>query len=785
MIKNYIKIALRNLTRHKGYSLINITGLAIGMACCILILLWVQDELRFDRFHKNADNICRVIQDIKFSDHSTTWAITQGPLGPSLKEDFPEIVNFTRVTGRRFRLNHGDQSFDEVLGMADGSIFEMFTFPLIEGDPQTALSDPHSIVLTEEMAKKYFGDEHPIGKILKADDQYDFLVTGIMEEFPLNSHFRYDFLIPFIFGRELKYTVDNWRNSQFSTYVQVQEGISYQEVVQKISGYLYEKPTIEKDAKLNLQPLERIHLYSNYEFDRPHGDITYVTIFSLIAFFILLIACINFMNLTTARSANRAREVGMRKVAGAYRRDLVRQFFGESILLAFIALIFAVGIVVLLLPVFNDLAAKELSFGISGNVHALLVLVGIALLTGIIAGSYPALFLSAFQPAIVLKGTLHSGTRGSIFRKVLVVLQFSLTILLIVCTTIVYNQMNFMRNRKLGYHKEYLVYAALRGDMRQQFDAVKEELLKNPNILDVTSSGNTPTYGYNFSNSLWRWEGQDPDEEILIRASFIDYNYFETFGMEIIEGRSYSKEFSTDPTEALIVNEEAVKVMGMESPLGKQLGIGDNQAKIIGVVKNYHFRSLKQEIEPLILILNPQNCWALFARLNSEDVSKTIGHMEKIWGQFAPGYPFNYRFMDEAIDNLYRSEQQIGTLFGYFSILAIFISCLGLFGLASFMAEQRTKEIGIRKVLGATVSNILLLLSKEFAKWVLIANLIAWPVAYYAMNRWLQGYAYRINIALWSFILAAVLALAIALFTVSYQAVRAATANPADALRYE
>ncbi len=785
MIKNYIKIALRNLSRHKGYSFINIAGLAIGMACCILILLWVKDELSFDRFHKNADNICRVIQDIKFSDHSTTWAITQGPLGPSLKEDFSEIANFTRVTGRRFRLTYGEHSYDEVLGMADGSIFEMFTFPLIEGDQQTALSDPHSIVLTEEMAKKYFGDEHPIGKVLKADDQYDFLVTGIMEEFPLNSHFRYNFLIPFIFGRELKYTVDNWRNSQFSTYVQIQEGIPYQEVVQKISGYLYEKPTIEKDAKLNLQPLARIHLYSDYEFDRTHGDITYVTIFSLIAFFILLIACINFMNLTTARSANRAREVGMRKVAGAYRRDLVRQFFGESILLAFIALIFAVGMVLLLLPVFNELAAKELSFGISGNIQALLVLLGIAILTGIIAGSYPAFFLSAFQPAIVLKGTLHSGSRGSNFRKVLVVLQFSLTILLIVCTSIVYNQMNFMRNRKLGYHKEYLVYVVLRGDIRQQFDAVKEELLKNPNILDVTSSGTIPTSGYNFSNSLWRWKGQDPDEEILMRASFIDYNYFKTFGMEIVEGRSYSKEYATDPTEALIVNEEAVKVMGMESPLGKQLGIGDNQAKIIGVVKNYHFRSLKQEIESLILILNPQNCWALFARLNSEDVSKTIGHMEKVWGQFAPGYPFNYRFMDETIDNLYRSEQQIGTLFRYFSILAIFISCLGLFGLASFMAEQRTKEIGIRKVLGATVSNILLLLSKEFATWVLIANIIAWPVAYYAMNRWLQGYAYRINIALWSFVLAAVFALAIALFSVSYQAVRAATANPADALRYE
>ena len=785
MIRNYIKIALRNLSRHKGYSLINIAGLAIGMACCILILLWVQDELSFDRFHENADSIYRVIQDIKFSDHSTTWAITQGPLGPSLKEDFPEIVNFTRVTGRRFRLAYQDNSFDEVLGMADGSIFEMFTFPLIEGDPQTALSDPHSIVLTEEMARKYFGDEHPIGKVLKADDEYDFLVTGILEEFPLNSHFRYDFLIPFIFGRELKYTVDNWRNSQFSTYVQIQEGIPYQEVVQKISGYLYEKPTIEKDAKLNLQPLGRIHLHSNYEFDRPHGDITYVTIFSLIAFFILLIACINFMNLTTARSANRAREVGMRKVAGAYRRDLVRQFFGESILLAFIALIFAVGIVYLLLSVFNELAAKELSFEISGNIQTLSVLAGVALITGIIAGSYPALFLSAFQPADVLKGTLFSSNRGATFRKVLVVLQFSLTILLIVCTTIVYNQMNFMRNRKLGYDKEYLVYAVLRGDMRQQFDVVKEELLKNPNILAVTSSGTLPTYGYNFSNSLWRWEGQDPDEEILMRASFIDYNYFETLGLEIIEGRSYSKQFSTDPTEALIVNEEAVKVMGMESPLGKQLGIGDNQAKIIGVVKNYHFRSLKQEIEPLILILNPSNCWALFARLSSEDVSKTIGYMEKVWGEFASGYPFNYRFMDEAIDNLYRAEQQIGTLFRYFTILAIFISCLGLFGLASFMAEQRTKEIGIRKVLGASVSKILLLLSKEYAKWVLFANIIAWPVAFYVMNRWLQAYAYRINIAVWSFVFAAVLALAIALFTVSYQAIRAATANPADALRYE
>jgi predicted permease len=785
MLKNHIKIAIRNLTKHKGYSIINIAGLTIGMACCILILFWVQDELSFDRFHKNADSIYRVIQDINFADHSTTWTITQGPLGPSLKEDFPEIVNFTRVTGRRFRLTYGDNSFDEILGMADGSIFEMFTFPLIEGDPKTALKDPYSIVLTKKMAIKYFGEENPIGRVLKADNRYDFLVTGILKEFPNNSHFRYDFLIPFIFGRELKYTVDNWRNSQFRTYVQLQDGISRLEAVQKISSYLYKKPTLEKDAKLNLQPLKRIHLYSNYEFDTAHGDITYVTIFSLIAFFILLIACINFMNLTTARSANRAREVGMRKVAGAHRGELMRQFFGEAIFLAFIALIFAVGLVALLLPGFNNLAAKELSVGTSGNILAFIILLGIALMTGIIAGSYPALFLSGFQPVNVIKGSSHSRFKGSLFRKVLVVLQFSLTILLIICTIIVYTQLNYMRNKKLGYDKESLVYAGLRGDMRQQFDAVTTELLKSPDILEVTSSGTVPTYGYNFSNSLWKWEGQAPDEEILMRASFVDYDYFKTMGMEITQGRSFSRDFSTDSEEALIVNEAAVKVMGMESPIGKRLGIGDSQTKIIGVVKDYHFRSLKQQIEPLILILAPQNCGVLFARVKMDDVSRSIGHMEKVWKEFAPGYPFSFRFLDEALDELYRSEQRIETIFRYFALLAIFISCLGLFGLASFTAEQRTKEVGIRKVLGATMSNIFVLLSREFSKWVLLANIIAWPLAYYAMNKWLQSYAYRINIAIWSFVAAALLALVIALFTVSYQAVRAARANPADALRYE
>ncbi|UCC41020.1 MAG: ABC transporter permease [Candidatus Aminicenantes bacterium] len=785
MIKNYLKIALRNIKRHKGYSFINIVGLAIGMACCILILLWVQDELSFDRFHENAADIYRVIQDINFTDHSTTWAITQGPLAPSLKKDFPEIINATRITWRGSRLTYGEKSFDERVGMADGSIFEMFTFPLVKGDATTALSDPRSIVLTEETAEKYFGTEDPLGKTIKADGRYDFLVTGVMKNVPRNSHLQFDFLIPFIFGRELNYTVDNWRNSGFRTYVQLQQGIPYQEVVDKISGYLFKKPTIEKDARLNLQPLTRIHLHSNYEFDSSHGDITFVAIFSVIAFFILLIACINFMNLTTARSGNRAKEVGMRKVVGAYKTDLVRQFFGETILLAFIALLLALILVWLLLPVFNNLSAKELSLDIQGNPLILLGLVSIAMLTGIISGTYPALFLSAFRPVKVLKGALQSGSKGSVFRRILVVFQFSLTILLIISTTVVYTQLNYMRNRKLGYDKEYMIYMGMRGDMRFKFEAVKNELLQNPSILAVTASSNVPTYGYSFSNSLWRWDGQNPDEETLMRAVFVDYDYFKTFAIEIVEGRSYSKEFPTDAKEAIIVNEAAVKAMGMESPIGKRLSLNRRNFKIVGVVKNYHFRSLRQEIDPLILMFHPPACRSLFARLKSDNIPQTIGYIEGIWKTFAPGYPFRYRFLDEALDNLYRAEKRVGTIFRYFSFLAIVISCLGLFGLASFMAERRTKEIGIRKVLGASVSGIVVLLSKEFTKWVLVANLIAWPVAYYAMNKWLQGYAYRTNMQLWIFIMAAMLALLIAVFTVSYQAIKASLANPVEALRYE
>ncbi|MFC2161664.1 ABC transporter permease [Acidobacteriota bacterium] len=606
-----------------------------------------------------------------------------------------------------------------------------------------------------------------------------------MRNIPKNSHLQADFLIPFVFGREWNYTVDNWGNSSFNTYVYVQEGVSKEEVVQKISGYLFEKPTLEKDARLNLQPLKRIHLHSNFAFDMPHGDIGYVRIFSLVAFFILLIACINFMNLTTARSANRAKEVGMRKVSGAYRSDLIKQFYGESILFALVALLLALAFANALLPLFNQLAAKELSFNFFSNPWIWIGLVGITLVTGMIAGSYPALFLSAFHPAKVLKGSLSTGSRGSRFRKILVVTQFMLTILLIIGTLFIYNQVSFMRSQKLGYDKDHLVYMGLRGDMRNQFDAVKNELTKDPNVLGVTAASNPPIYGYAFSNSLWTWEGQGPDEEILMRAVFGDMDYFKVFGMEIIDGEGFSRDWPSEEEFSCVVNEEAVKVMGMDLAVGQWLNVGENKGRIRGVVKNYHFSPLSQKIEPLIIIYNPQQSYTVFARLRSENITKTMAHIEEAWKTFAPQYNFGYRFLDESLDNLYRSELRIGKISRAFSLLAVFVSCLGLFGLASYMAENRTKEIGVRKILGASIPHIVYLLYREMTKWVLVANIIAWPLAYFGASKWLQGYAYRIKVGFLPFVLAAIVTFFIALLTVSYQSIRSARANPADALRWE
>jgi ABC-type antimicrobial peptide transport system permease subunit len=751
MLQNYFKVALRNIKRHKGYSFINIFGLAVGMTCTLLILLWVQDELSYNRFHKNADDIYRVIK-IWRKGETAHYATTPAPLAPALKEEFPEIINSARYTiGFRMVVAFGETAFyEDGGGFGDPSLFDLFDFPFLEGDPKTALSDPTSIVLSEEMAARYFGEKNPLGKILRINDQFDFSVTGIMRNIPSNSHIQFDFLLPFmrvgeIIGRGQETFMD-WHNTAYYTYVLLQKETSYRDVSEKISNFL-KKPIPESTSSLYLQPLKKIHLHSSHlRADVATGDITTVVIFSAMALFILVIACINFMNLTTARSGNRAKEVGLRKVVGANKTNLTRQFFGESILLSFIALLFAVVLVSLFLSAFNSLSGKDLTISLSGNIHVIFGLISISLFTGVVSGIYPALFLSSFQPVRVLKDSFKSGSRGSQFRKVLVVFQFSLTIILIIGMIVVFNQLEFIRNRKLGFDKEHLIYIPMNENLRPKYVSFKGELLQNSDIFDVTATSSLPFWGTDTATQDVSWEGKNPDEAFLMRGVGVDHDYMKTFKIEMSEGRRFSKEYSTDDSN-YILNETAVNAMRMESPIGKKLTYMGNTGTIIGIIKDYHFKPLVFTIEPLLLRLY-ESRWLNFVymRVKSEHIPQVIQFVEDKWKQFVPSYPFEYFFVDTVLDGLYTSAQRTGTLFRYFTILALSISCLGLFGLASFVAEQRTKEIGIRKVLGASVSEIVILLSKEFMKWVVIANVFAWPIGYFVMSRLLQTFAYRIKI---------------------------------------
>jgi len=763
----------------------------VGLACCILILLWVQDELSYDRFHVHADNLYRTVTIYQKTEPATHYWPVCAPLAPALKEDYPEIIKATRFTRlRRGQLiKYGDKSLLETqICLTDPDFFEMFTFPLAQGDPSSALSDPNSLIITEQMATKYFGSEDPLGKTLNINNEYDFTVTGIMKNVPHTSHLQFDFLLPFIRIEDFEKNwavLDNWTLGGYATYVLLQKETSLQELNRKIRDYIPKHAARSKDF-LYLQPLKDIHLYSSHiQFGiEGQGNIKYVYIFSVVALFVLVIACINFMNLATARSSNRAKEVGLRKVVGARRPQLMGQFFCESVLTALLSLILAVVLVELFLPAFRNLSGKPLESGFSGNINILLAIVIMALITGFISGTYPALFLSSLRPVKVFKGMLKTEGRGYLFRKILVVSQFSLSILLIICTVLVSSQVDFMRNRKLGLDKEQVVYLPIRSELVRKYDPLKIELLKSAGVRNVAASSNIPSYGVILTLDYITWEGKDPKDPKVLNLTSTGYDFIETLNMEMIEGRSFSEEYPSDEN-AVVINETAQKIIGMENPVGKRLMLGDTELPIIGIVKDYHFRSLHSEIEPLLLVNDPSLYRYILIKLDSGDIPSALANIDNTWKTFFPDTPFEYHFLDEAYDNLYRTEQRMGTLFNYFTGLAIFISCLGLFGLASFMAEKRTKEIGIRKILGASVSGVVILLNREFIKWILIANIIASPVAYYAMSKWLQGFAYRINMEVWIFALAALAALAIAVVTVSYQSVRAATANPADSLRYE
>ena len=792
MFWNYVKIAWRNIKRYKGYSFINIFGLAIGLACCILILLWVQDELNYDRFHTNADDLYRIVTEFHKTEPVTHYWPVCAPLAPALREEYPEIVKATRFSRlRRGQLvKYKDKNFLEPqICLTDPDFFTMFTFPFLEGDPQTALSNPNSIVLVESVSAKYFGNENPIGKILNINNEYDLTVTGVMKEIPENSSIQFDFLIPFIRIEDFEKAwavLDNWSLSGFATYVQLEKNASAEALENKIAYYL-KNHVPESEDMIYLQSFKDIHLYSSHiQFGiEGQGDITYVFIFSLVALFVLVIASINFMNLATARSTNRAKEVGLRKVVGAKRAQLIRQFFCESVGMAFLSLILAVVLVELFLPVFANLSGKTLVLDFSSNIHIILAIIVMTLITGFLSGTYPALFLSSLRPVEVLKGTLKTEGRGFLFRRILVVSQFSLSILLIICTIVVSHQIGYMQNKKLGFDRDHVVYLPIREELAERYETLKTELVNTAGIINAAASSSLPTSGVILTTDKVSWEGKNPEDNVVLEVTSTGYDFIETFNMEVIEGRSFAKEFLTDEEEAVVINETAKKIIGMEDPVGKQLIFGDAATTIIGVVKDYHFKSLHSEIEPLLMAIVPSLYRYVFIKLESGNILNTIANIKSTWNTFFPDTPFEYHFLDEAYDKLYRTEQRMGTLFNYFTVLAILICCLGLFGLASFMAEKRTKEIGIRKVLGASLSGIVVLLNKQFTKWVLIANLVSWPIAYYAMSKWLQVFAYRINLRLGTFALAALVALAISVMTVSYQSVKAALTNPADSLRYE
>jgi len=784
MLINYLKVAFRNLLINKVFSIINIAGLCIGMTSCIFILLWVHDELSFDRFHSNSKELFRVVEEQHFAGGQVfPIAITPGPLAPALKEKVPEILNSTRYlpVGRRILKSGKKRFIENGIVIADPSFIQMFSFPLLKGDPNTALSDIHSIILTENMAKKYFGDQNPIGMMLLIDNEYNFKVTGVLENTPQNSHLKFDFIIPFVFLKELGQDLSMWDVNSYYTYVLLQENVPYQKVNEKITDFI-KNYSDESVTELDLQPLEKIHLYSDYTADiQGNGDIFYVRIFTIIALFVLLIACINYMNLSTARSSKRAREVGLRKVVGASKRQLLRQFMGESVIISFFSLLLATVLVELLMNVFNNISGKQLSINIFSQGYIFLGLLGIALLAGILAGSYPAFFFSSFKPINVLKGIPNYGNIS--FRRLLVVIQFALSVILMIGATLVFRQLNFIQDKRLGINDENLIYFQLNGGTSEKYPAIKDELLRNPDILGVTATNSTPVSMQN-SMSGWDWDGKIPDEDILMHYVSVDPDYLSTFKIEMREGTFYSGEILTDTTR-IVINNKAVERMGIKDPIGKRLTLENGyDFNIIGVVKDFHFKSVRAEIEPLVMVLLP-DYYMCFVRIKKGYLIKTIDYINDVWNQFNPEFPFEYTFLEEDYENLYIAENRMGKLFSYFTIFAILISCLGLFGLASFMAELKNKEIGVRKVFGASAVTILIRFSREFTKWIIIANIIAWPVAYLSMKYWLQNFVYKTNIGVWIFISAALASLCIALFTVIYQSLRSATRNPAQVLKYE
>jgi putative ABC transport system permease protein len=788
---NYVLVALRKVRRQKGFALINIAGLAVGFACSILMMLWVGHETSFDRFHENGGSIYRLIKETKGPSAVALDARAPTPAGPAVKAEVPEVFESCRYrTNKTYGVRLGDKKFFEaVVGIADPSFFTMFTFPFLKGDPKTALEGPRSVVVTEGLARRFFGDEDPMGKLLTITlDPYT--VTGVVRDVPKNSHLRFDCVIPIINMREYHHVdFDNWNSMFFNCYVRLAPQAVPSAAGSKISG-LVAKALNKSNVAVRLQPLKDVHLRSDFAFDLDNdaqGSASTLILFSIAAAVVLLLACINFMNLATARSAGRAKEVGLRKVTGARGGDIVRQFLGESILLAFLGLASALMLVWAGLPLFNSFAGRELALAGLFEPGLFTAVLGVTLLAGLLAGSYPAFYLAAFEPSRVLRGTFFGGEKGqAALRKGLVVLQFALTVFFITGTLIVDKQLRFVRAKNLGIDTHLVVTTLLRSESHRQ------AILAEPRILSASQSappGMAPRAAIDVS-----WEGQAPDDKTPFFPVAVDPDYLGTFRAEMAEGRFFSRERESDRAEAVVVNETAARAMGGGSPLGKRLTLTamSNQGRIetktytvIGVMKDFHQSSLRSAIEPMAFTENVDSGPWINLRISPVDVAGTVKFLERTWNSFVTEFPFSYEFLDDRYDSFYKQDRRTRSILGAFAGLALFTACLGLVGLASFIAERKTKEIGIRKVLGASSRGLVLMQSRVFLTWVLAANVLALPAAYFAAGRWLRAFAYRVDPGIGPALLAAAFSLAVAFLSVAYKAFQAARANPIESLRFE
>lgn len=805
MIKNYFKVAFRNLFRNKFYSLLNISGLAIGVACCLLIVLFVADELSYDSHYEDSENTYRLTMAGALNGSAFDLAVVGAPVGKAMMEDYPEVVKYARFRDNgSYFIRYGENVFkEEAFVWADQSALDVFDIELVQGNPETALAQPKSIIMSETAVKKYFGNGEAIGQTIEFGSSKDYKVSGVYKDIPKNTHFDFDVIGSLETLDEAKQTT--WLSMNFQTYVVLTEDADLGKMAALFPAMLkkYMGPDVKKflnadwdemvqngtSLAFGMQPVRDIHLHSDLQGELDaNGDITYVYIFSAIAFFILLIACINFMNLSTARSAHRAKEVGIRKVLGSVKSQLVNQFLAESVLISFISFVLAIGIAHLAIPFFNDLAGKELSIPFASPLFLVSVFGGV-LLVGFLAGSYPAFFLSAFQPVKVLKGALSGGMKSGALRNVLVVVQFCTSIFLVIGTLVILNQLSFIQNKNLGFDRDQVLIINDAYLARDNVRALKTEMESFPEVKSASLSGFLPTPSNNNMNLFMKGIVPSQENQVIMSNWTVDYEYLETMGMELAEGRNFSRDFPTDSL-GIIVNEAAIKEFGFEEPLGEIIGTfvdmeGTIQGyKVVGVVKDFHYQTLKDKIAPLALQLG-NNSGLLNLKVNSDNYASLLKKVESSWTKFAPNQPFETSFLDARFDRMYDEEQRLGRIFGIFAGLAIIIACLGLFGLAAYTAENRIKEVGIRKVLGASVSQLVFLLSRDMGKLVLIAFIIGAPLAWFAMNNWLQGFEYRTSIGWSIFAVTALGALFIALATMSYQSLKAAVSNPVKSLRTE